>query len=365
MYHIRVHDASLLAELLGQWSLLLLVVVFGATTYYGFRLVESDRSRDVIGIRAGIGYGLAGLASGGYSFHQYLTPEANVAFDVILFQATFVGLVGGVAGAVGGLEKARRDRTMAELAETTRELDATRAELEESVDQLEESNDRLEQFAYAASHDLQEPLRMVASYLQLIEQQYGDELDEEGKEYLEYATDGAERMKTMIEGLLDYSRVEMDGDPFEPVDLGEIADDVREDLQVQIEEADATVEVGDLPTVRGDPDQLRQLLQNLVSNGIKYNGDDPPHVEVLAERQGEHAVVSVSDDGIGIDPDDQGRVFEVFKRLHTRDEYDGAGVGLALCERIAERHGGEITVDSEPGEGTTFHVRLPVANSGS
>ncbi|WP_207591845.1 ATP-binding protein [Halomontanus rarus] len=226
---------------------------------------------------------------------------------------------------------------------------------------LEASNERLEQFAYAVSHDLQEPLRMVSSYLQLLEGRYADVLDEDGEEFLAFAVDGAERMKTMIDGLLEYSRVETQGDPLESVDLDAVLEDVLEDLQFRIEETDAEVESEPLPTVEGDPGQLRQLFQNLLSNAITYSGDEPPRVDISASRDGDERVVSVSDEGIGIDPDDQPYIFEVFQRLHTHDEYEGTGIGLALCKRIVERHGGDIWVDSDPGEGATFSVRLPAA----
>ncbi len=229
---------------------------------------------------------------------------------------------------------------------------------------LEESNERLEQFAYAASHDLQEPLRMVTSYLKLLEQRYGDAFDDDGEEFLEYAVDGAERMRQMIDALLEYSRIETRGDPFEPTDLNAVVDDVLADLRLQIEETTAEIAVEDLPRVEADADQLRQVFQNLLGNAITYSGDEPPRIRVSADRRdGEH-VISVEDEGIGIDPDDQERVFTIFDRLHSREEYDGMGIGLALCERIVERHGGEIWVDSEPGDGSTFSFTLPVSPDG-
>ncbi|WP_247001519.1 PAS domain S-box protein [Halosolutus gelatinilyticus] len=234
--------------------------------------------------------------------------------------------------------------------------------LEELITRLGESNERLEQFAYAASHDMQEPLRMVSSYLQLIEHRYADELDEDGEEFLEFAVNGAERMREMIEGLLAYSRVETQGDPFKPADLEEVLDDVTEDLSMRIEESDAAIETESLPRVRGDAGQLRQVFQNLLINAIEYSGDDPPRVRVSAEREGETWVVSVRDEGIGIEPASQDRIFEVFQRLHSRDEHAGTGIGLALCQRIVERHGGEIHVDSAPGEGATFSFTLPSVN---
>jgi len=225
---------------------------------------------------------------------------------------------------------------------------------------LEESNERLEQFAYAVSHDLREPLRMVTSYLQLIENRYGDAIDEDGEEFLAFAVDGAERMREMINGLLEYSRVETQGEPFEPVDLDAILDEVRDDLQLRIDEADAEITAEDLPTVAGDASQLRQVFQNLVDNAIEYSGDEPPRIDIDAKRAGSRWRIAVSDHGIGIDLDDQNRVFEVFQRLHTSDEHPGTGIGLALCQRIVERHDGEIQVESEPGEGSTFSFTLPV-----
>ncbi|ELY75438.1 PAS domain S-box protein [Natrinema gari] len=228
---------------------------------------------------------------------------------------------------------------------------------------LEESNERLEQFAYAASHDLQEPLRMITSYLQLIEGRYADDLDADGREFIDYAVDGAERMREMIDGLLQYSRVETKGEPLEPVALDAVLADVREDLQVRIDERDAEITTDPLPRVAGDASQLRQVLQNLLSNAIEYSGDEPPRVHVSAERTGWKWEISVHDEGIGIDAEEQDRIFQVFQRLHSHEEHAGTGIGLALCHRIIERHGGEMWVDSTPGEGSTFSFTLPAADT--
>ncbi|ELY45394.1 PAS domain S-box protein [Natronorubrum tibetense] len=233
--------------------------------------------------------------------------------------------------------------------------------LEETIAQLEESNERLEHFAYAASHDLQEPLRMVSSYLRLVEDRYGDQLDEDGEEFLEFAVDGADRMREMIEGLLAYSRVETRGDPLEPTDLDAVFEDVVADLQLQIEESDAEITIDELPRVEGDASQLRQVFQNLLTNAITYSGEEPPRIHIEAERRDRNWVVSVHDEGIGIEAEDQERVFEVFQRLHSRGKHSGTGIGLALCQRIIERHGGDIWLDSEPGEGTTFSFTLSAA----
>lgn len=201
---------------------------------------------------------------------------------------------------------------------------------------------------------------MVSSYLSLIERRYEDVLDEEGEEFLDYAIDGAERMREMIDALLKYSRVDTRGDPFEPVDLDAVLESVLSDYQVRIRETDADVTTTDLPTVLGDGDQLRQVFGNLINNALEYSGDEPPTVRVFAERDGDRWIVGVEDDGIGIEPEHEDRVFDVFQRLHTQEEHGGTGIGLALAQRIVERHEGDIWVESTPGEGSTFYCSLPV-----
>ncbi len=266
-----------------------------------------------------------------------------------------------------------------ELIETLATLVKIYFERREYIDELRAETRRLEQFAYAASHDLQEPLRMISSYLQLLEHRYEDVLDEDGVEFLEFAVDGAERMREMIDGLLAYSRIEAQGQPLESVHLEEVLDDVLADLEVRIDERNAEISTESLPVVTGDTSQLRQVFQNLLDNAIEYS-DGRPRVHVSAEKRGEEWVLSVRDRGIGIDPDEADRIFEVFHRLHGRNEYAGTGIGLALAERIVERHGvrasgansssagsrsesagGEIWVESEPGAGSTFSFTLPAA----
>ncbi|RQG98662.1 PAS domain S-box protein [Natrarchaeobius oligotrophus] len=249
-----------------------------------------------------------------------------------------------------------------ELIDTLATLVKFHFERQEYVEELRAETRRLEQFAYAASHDLQEPLRMISSYLQLLERRYGDRLDDDGREFLGFAIDGAERMRSMIDGLLAYSRVETRGDPFETVDLDDVLDDVRADLEVRIVESNAEITADSLPRVEGDASQLRQVFQNLLDNAIEYSGDEPPRIHVSADGRDDEWVISVRDEGIGIDPDDAERIFDVFERLHTHDEHPGTGIGLALCERIVERHGGEIWIDAEPGEGTTVSFTLPAAD---
>ena len=245
-------------------------------------------------------------------------------------------------------------RDVTDRREAQRKLEAT-------VEKLEESNERLEQFAYVASHDLKEPLRMVTSYVQLLEGRYADQLDEDAQEFMDFAVDGAKRMQAMIDGLLEYSRVDTDGDPMEPTPVGEVVSDVRDDLAVRIDDADATLTVDSLPTLVADPNQLRMLLQNLIANAIKYAGDAEPRVHVSAAERDETWVLAVEDNGMGIPAAKQEAVFDVFNRVHERGDESGTGIGLAVCRKIVERHEGEIWVESTEGEGSTFLASFPKA----
>lgn len=245
------------------------------------------------------------------------------------------------------------------IAEDITERKHLEQELRGTVRELEESNQRLEEFAYAASHDLQEPLRMISSYLQLIDDRYATELDADGREFLEFAVDGADRMRLMIEDLLAYSRIDTEAGEFEPTDCGVVVERVLADLSVRIEESGATIEVQEpLPTVVGDPNQVEQVFRNLVSNALKYNGKEAPNVMISAEPTGRFWEFAVTDEGIGIDPSQYDRVFEVFTRLDADAGSEGTGIGLALCRRVVERHGGEIWVEAEPGVGASFYFTL-------
>lgn len=243
-------------------------------------------------------------------------------------------------------------RDLTPLKRAEEQLVATAAE-------LARSNRDLEQFAYAASHDLQEPLRMVSSYLQLLEKRYGDRLDGDAVEFLNYAVDGARRMGEMVQDLLDYSRVGSRGAPFEPTDLNAALDQALADMKVAVEEAGARVTRDDLPTVSADASQMRQLFQNLLGNAVKFRGAEPPAVHVGAERRDGEWRIAVRDNGIGLAPQFRERIFGVFQRLHGPGEYPGTGIGLAICERIVTRHGGRIWAESEPGRGATFYFTLP------
>lgn len=228
--------------------------------------------------------------------------------------------------------------------------------------ELERSNKDLEQFAYVASHDLKEPLRMVSSFTTLIGQEYGDVVGEEGRGFIRHAVDGATRMGALIDDLLTYSRLGTRAVSHTRVELDEVVADALIDLRAAIAAADAKVEVGSLPPVTGDPGQLRQLFQNLIANGIKFaRPDSPPNVRVSGEVVEGNVVVEVVDDGIGIAPEHHERIFRVFTRLHPRDEFAGTGIGLAICERVVQAHGGQLSLTSALGEGTTFRVTLPVS----
>jgi len=299
---------------------------------------------------------------------RFSGPELLTSHDVSSGISTIIGTADDPWGILGTHDTDPRSitaedvafvQTVANVLAAAVERRNYQDELEELVDELRESNERLEQFAYVASHDLQEPLRMVTNYLRLVEDRYGDELDEDGTDFIEYAVDGAERMRRMINGLLTYSRVDTRGDPLEPVDTEAVVDDVLTGLQVEIEDSDAEVEVGSLPTVSADRNQLEQVFQNLVSNALKYTEGGSPRVEIDAEKRGGEWAFRVADDGIGIDPEWQDRIFEVFERLHSREEYDGTGIGLSVCQKIVERHGGDMWVESEPGDGSTFWFTIP------
>ena len=239
--------------------------------------------------------------------------------------------------------------------------DRIRAEeqLRKTLAELSRSNEELQQFAYVASHDLREPLRMVVSYTELLAKRYGNQLDDAANKFIAYAVEGATRLQRLIDDLLAFSRVGTKRQPQESAPTGELLDAAVHNLQAAIEESGAVITYDALPTVRGDHSQLIQLFQNLVGNAIKFRRPgEPPHIHVTACNLGQEWQFSVADNGIGIDPQFNERIFVIFQRLHAREQYPGTGIGLAICKRIVERHGGRIWVESMPGEGTTFHFTL-------
>ena len=242
------------------------------------------------------------------------------------------------------------------------ERQCAQAGLQIKAQELAHSNAELEQFAYIASHDLQEPVRMVSSYLQLLEHRCGDKLDGEAREFINFAVDGAARMRTLIKDLLEYSRVGRRKQSVVPIDCREVFETVLRNLQAAKEEAHATVTAGTLPTVAADPIEIMQVFQNLIGNAIKFHGPQPPVIRVEAARQDSYWQFSVRDNGIGIEPEYRDRIFVIFQRLHNRAEYPGNGLGLAICKKIVERYGGRIWVDSQLGQGSTFYFTLPAAH---
>lgn len=235
----------------------------------------------------------------------------------------------------------------------------TEEALQRQAAELKRSNQELERFAYVASHDLQEPLRKVKSFTELLARHFQGQLDERVNTYIAYVIDGAERMHLLINDLLAYSRVERRELSHEAVDLSAIVQQVWDDLELKIRENEATITYDALPTIKGHKPFLQQLFQNLISNAIKFRSEAPPHIHIAAKHQANEWVFSVEDNGIGIEPQFYERIFVIFQRLHLRSEYAGTGIGLAVCKKIVERHGGKIWVTSEPGQGTTFSFTLP------
>jgi two-component system, chemotaxis family, sensor kinase Cph1 len=238
-----------------------------------------------------------------------------------------------------------------------------REETEHTILKLNEellrSNKELENFAYIASHDLQEPLRMVSCFTQLLSQQYQDKLDDKAREYIYFAVEGSNRMHELLNGLLAYSRIHTKGKNFSPVDTRQVISDVVKNLSLKIQERNASVKAGELPVIYADVTQMIQLFQNLISNAIKFSPEDP-QVAISAEAVGNNYLFAVKDFGLGIESQYFEKIFNIFQRLQPREKYEGTGIGLAICKRIVERHGGKIWVESEPGKGSTFYFTIPV-----
>jgi PAS domain S-box-containing protein len=233
------------------------------------------------------------------------------------------------------------------------------AALREAHEELKRSNAELEQFAYVASHDLQEPLRMVSSYTQLLGRRYGEKFDADAKEFMGYIVDGAARMKQLIEDLLAYSRVGTRGRDFRPVPLGRPLARALGNLKAAIDESGAQVSSDPMPSVPADEAQLAQLFQNLIGNALKFRGPAAPQIRLQVSENDKFVQIAVRDNGIGIEPQYFERIFMVFQRLHNKGEYPGTGIGLAICKKVVERHGGQIRVESQPGEGSAFIFTLP------
>ncbi len=233
-------------------------------------------------------------------------------------------------------------------------------ELQETLIKLKRSNSELEQFAYVASHDLQEPLRMISSFLQLLQMRYSGQLDSDADEFINFAVEGAKRMQNLIQDLLAYSRVTTKGNEFKDIKMEEALEQALVNLKMSIEENNANITHDPLPIITADYSQMIQLLQNLIGNSIKYRSDKIPEIHISAQEKDNDWIFSVEDNGIGIDPQYSDQVFQIFKRLHTNEEYKGTGIGLAITKRIIERHSGRIWVESELGKGSKFYFTIPI-----
>jgi len=266
-----------------------------------------------------------------------------------------------------------RDHLEELVAQRTRELEAANAQLRNEVasrkvaeqallhaaEELKRSNLDLEQFGYVASHDLQEPLRAVAGYVRLLEHRFPEKVDAKTREYIAGAAEGATRMEQLITDLLTYSRLGLAGRTFKPANLGTPLEAALRNLQFSIRAASAAVTSDPLPTLPVDESQIVELFQNLIGNALKFRGEHPPTIHIGARPEAGRWVFWVQDDGIGIDPQYFERMFQVFQRLHTRKKYPGTGIGLAICKKIVQRHGGTIWVESQPGHGSTFCFSIP------
>ena len=258
--------------------------------------------------------------------------------------------INGPDGNVDRLLAVSRDITERKKAED---------ELRKLAAELERSNSDLQLFAYAASHDLQEPLRTISGFVKLIEKRYKGKLDEKADEFIDYTVDGVKRMQILIKDLLEYSQLGTKGKKFTQTNCSVTLEEAIHSLRSVIEESGVELTYDLLPTVTGDASQLSRLFQNLIGNAIKFRSDKPLKIHISADHKGDEWVFSVKDNGIGIDPKFAERIFVIFRRLHTKEEYEGTGIGLAICKKIVEYHGGRIWVESEPGKGSTFYFAIP------
>lgn len=302
-------------------------------------------------IKLGINYGLYDYAYG----YALLIASIIVFLSIILWITSY---------SIKNVET-ERNRVNEDLKKSKKELEKAKAELEEKVKErtiaLETSNNELEHFAYVTSHDLREPLRMITSFLQLLERKYDHELDEDAHEYIGFAVDGAKRLDEMINDLLEYSRVTSGDRVFKKLDTQKILDKALLNLKVSVEESGAVIIHENLPVINGDEKLMVQLMQNLIGNAIKYcDTNKTPEIHIAAKKEADHYLFSVADNGIGMDSKHLGKIFTIFQRLHRNDEYDGTGIGLAITQKIVQQHGGHIWAESAPGEGSTFYFTIPI-----
>jgi len=262
------------------------------------------------------------------------------------------------------LQSSASGRAVLEICTDITQLKNTEESLRSTTEELKRSNEDLENFAYFASHDLQEPLRGINGFLTLLQKKYSEQLDAKANEYINYAVDGANRMSQLINDLLRYSRLGRKDWSFKPTELGHVLAEALKNLKNAIEEASAEITCDDLPALVVDPAQLMQLFQNLIGNAVKFRSPERPcKIHIGCRRDGANWEFSVKDNGIGIEPEHYDRIFLIFRRLHTRPKYPGTGIGLAICKRIVERHSGRIWVESKTGEGSIFHFLLQNATN--
>lgn len=257
-------------------------------------------------------------------------------------------------------EYGKRIKLISELEDSLDQVRRTQADLEQKSQELARSNEDLKEFAYAVSHDLQEPLRVVAGFVKLLAKRYKGRMDSDADDFIEYAVDGVKRMQLMIKDLLEYSQVGTKGKEFRTTDIMIVIEQAVSNLKAAIEESGALITYNAMPTVVADAPQLIRLFQNLIGNAVKFRGKEALRIHVSAERKEDEWLFSIRDNGIGIAPDQLEKIFVVFRRLHTKEEYPGTGIGLAVCKKIVERHGGKIRVESEPGKGSTFYFTMPI-----
>lgn len=294
----------------------------------------------------------------------WFTPETDVFWKVLLNRSLAVGVI--LLTAIQCSRYIRLERIRRRLYEELEERVRLRTlELQQAKEELEVSNTELQEFAYVVSHDLKNPLRTISGFAEFLREDCGGQMGDQADGHIERIIHGTNRMKRLIDDLLSYAQVDADRRPFVDVDLNHVVDNTIHTLHAALESSGGAVTRTDLPVVQGDETQLTRLTQNLLGNGLKYHADDPPRIHVSAAKTDDHWNITFADNGIGIAPESQDKIFEVFHRLHGEQDYPGTGIGLAICRRIVQGHRGEIRVESQPGEGCRFVVTLPVANGDS
>ena len=337
----------------------------GSVTDYPLTILHKDGTvRDVL-YNASVYRDGSGKVLGVFAAARDVTARRRVEEELAVYRRSLEDLVAArtaeLQAAVAELHSSRRAalNLLKDTMEARRAAEQAEKSIRRSAEDLERSNKDLEQFAYVASHDLQEPLRAVGGFMGLLKKQYGEGMDAGAKEYIEQAIEGAERMQALINDLLTFSRVGTRGAAFAVMNMKDAADRAIKNLQAAIADSDTMVTCGAMPEVSADLSQMTQLLQNLIGNAVKFHGPRRPEVNLTARREDGYWVFSVADNGIGIEPQYFDRIFLIFQRLHTRSQYKGTGIGLAVCKKIVERHGGKLWVESRFGEGSTFYFTLP------